>query len=170
MAAERRVAVVTGGARGIGLETARQLVAGGVRVVVTARDRARAEAAARSLGDATTAIGRPLDVTDGTSVEGLARFVAGELGRVDVLVNNAGVALDKWVPALSLDVQQLRTTLETNFVGAFACAQALVPVMKQRNYGRIVNLSSQLGSLARMGAFTLAYRASKAALNALTRT
>jgi NAD(P)-dependent dehydrogenase (short-subunit alcohol dehydrogenase family) len=169
MAAERRVAVVTGGARGIGLETARQLVAGGLRVVLTARERERAETAARSLGDATTAIGRSLDVTDSHSVDSLARFVGAELGRVDVLVNNAGVALDKWVPALSLDVQRLRATLETNFVGAFACSQALVPLMKQRNYGRIVNMSSQLGSLARMGGFTLAYRASKVALNALTR-
>jgi NAD(P)-dependent dehydrogenase (short-subunit alcohol dehydrogenase family) len=168
---ERRVAVVTGASRGIGFETARKLASEGLHVVVTARDPDAASEAARRLGGEGRRISaQALDVTEAESVTALGRYLQSELGRVDVLVNNAGIALDKWVPTLTVEVDVLRATVETNVYGALRCCQTLVPLMRQRNYGRIVNLSSQLASLERMSAFTFAYRASKVALNALTRT
>lgn len=157
-----RTAVVTGGNKGIGLELCRQLAARDVRVVLAARDEARGRAAAARLPGVEV---RQLDVTDQASV---ARFAA-ELDAVDILINNAGVALDKWRSALDLDLATLRATLETNVIGAFAVTRALVPLLRASGRGRIVNVSSALGSLHGMTGLTLAYRLSKTALNAVTR-
>lgn len=157
-----RTAVVTGGNKGIGFELCRQLAARDVRVVLAARDEARGRAAAARLPGVEV---RQLDVTDEASV---ARFAA-ELDAVDILINNAGVALDKWRSALDLDLATLRATLETNVIGAFAVTRALAPLLRASGRGRIVNVSSALGSLHGMTGMTLAYRMSKTALNALTR-
>src|SRR4051794_3038510 len=170
----RRVAVVTGGNRGIGFEVNRQLARKGLRVVLTGRDRAKAEQAASSLrGEGLDFVAHPLDVTDPESVSTLERFVRDRFGRLDVLVNNAGVSLDEGRAVRSIldapATETLRVTLETNLYGPLRLCQVLVPLMKQGGSGRVVNVSSQLGSLKNMGGGYQTYRISKAALNALTR-
>ncbi len=176
---EPRVAVVTGASRGLGREIARRLRLEGLTVVIVGRDAATIRAAANELVSAGGTAGSPAqaprvvpiatDVTDAAAVARLAAVVTAELGRVDVLVNNAGVALDKWVSALVVAPEVVETTMRTNFIAPLALCQAFVPLMRRGGHGRIVNLSSQLGSLTRMTGMTLAYRASKVALNALTR-
>ena len=172
---DARVAVVTGASRGIGREICRQLARLGNHVVLTARDAARGEAACREL-NAELGAAAPrisycrLDVTNGGDIKALAAHVAAQFGRADMLVNNAGVMLDpKGSRALSSDLQTYRDTLETNALAPLALIQALLPLMKKSNYGRIVNVSSELGQLSGMTGGTPAYRMSKTALNAVTR-
>jgi NAD(P)-dependent dehydrogenase (short-subunit alcohol dehydrogenase family) len=167
-----RIAVVTGANRGIGFEVARQLGQRGVHVVLTARDAARGEAARATLAAAGLSVSfHPLDVRDADQVQSLAHWLESEHGRLDILVNNAGILADpKGARVATLDPAVLRDTLETNVAGALTVTQALLPLMRRHGYGRIVNLSSHLGQLESMGAGTPAYRISKAALNALTRT
>lgn len=168
---DKRIAVVTGGNRGIGFEICRQLAARGLRVVLTSRDASRGEEACQKLvADGADVIFHPLDVDSDDSVAELARYLDREQGRVDVLVNNAGIMIDpssKGILKTPLDI--FRQTLETNFFGALRMCQAIVPIMQGGHYGRIVNLSSGLGQLDEMGDGTAAYRSSKTALNALTR-
>ena len=163
-----RVALVTGGNRGIGLEICRGLLARGMRVVMTCRDAAAGAAVAGELGAGLAVM--QADVCDPASVRALASRVESELGRLDVLVNNAGVLIDREVPSiLGMNPALLRESLETNLFGVLAVTQALVPLMRRGHGGRIVNLSSILGQLDAMGTGTPAYRVSKCAVNALTR-
>jgi NAD(P)-dependent dehydrogenase (short-subunit alcohol dehydrogenase family) len=155
------IAVITGANRGIGLEVARQLAARGDTAILTARDPAKAQTAAERVG----ARAAQLDVTDAESVE---RFAA-ELAEVDVLVNNAAIHYDTWQRATSADLQVVREALETNLLGAWRVAIALVPLLARSGRARIVNVSSGSGQLEDMGGGTPAYRVSKTALNALTR-
>jgi NAD(P)-dependent dehydrogenase (short-subunit alcohol dehydrogenase family) len=168
----KRVAVVTGGNRGIGFEICRQLAQRGLTVVLTSRSAAKGRAAAKALADDGLAVAyHLLDVTSPVSIKALAAHLAERYGRLDVLVNNAGVMLDpRGSRVLDARPQAFRETLETNFFGPLQLCQALAPLMKKHRYGRIVNLSSGLGQLGEMGAGTPAYRVSKTALNALTRT
>jgi len=167
-----RVAVVTGANRGIGVAIARELARRGVHVVLAARDPARGEAAEAMLAAEGLAVSfYPLDVRDPAQARSLATRLEAEHDRLDILVNNAGILPDpKGARVATLDPAVLREALETNAVGTLAVTQALLPLMRRRGYGRIVNLSSELGQLESMGAGTPAYRISKAALNALTRT
>jgi NAD(P)-dependent dehydrogenase (short-subunit alcohol dehydrogenase family) len=167
----KRVAVVTGGNRGIGLEICRQLAAAEFTVVLTARDEKKGLAAAQALAKEGSEVRfRPLDVTDAAQVAALAAWVERELGGADALVNNAGILLDgRSASVLAVRPEVFRETLDTNFHGPLLLCQAFVPQMLARGHGRVVNLSSGLGSLADMADGTPAYRASKAALNALTR-
>ena len=166
-----RIAVVTGANRGIGLGVAGRLVEEGMRVVLTARDPAKGELARKAL----EARGRrvhfhALDVRDRSHTGRLAEWLDREFGRIDVLVNNAGILPDpRGSRALDLSAETLRQALETNLIGVLSVTQALVPLMKAGGYGRIVNISSELGQLAGMGVGSPAYRISKTALNALTR-
>ena len=167
-----RVAVVTGANRGIGLEIVRQLAQRDVRVVLTARDANKGEAArARLAVEGLEVAFHVLDVRDAGQVRTAAAWVDARFGRVDVLVNNAGVLPDpKGARAATVDADFLREALETNVIGALTVTQACLPLMRANGYGRIVNLSSELGQLASMGTGTPTYRVSKAGLNALTRT
>jgi len=168
---DKRIAVVTGGNKGIGFEICRQLAHRGLRVVLTSRDAVRGgEAHDQLRGEGLDVVFHVLDVDSDDSVTALAASLEKEQGRVDVLVNNAGIMIDtprKGILDESLAV--FRKTLETNFFGALRMCQAIVPIMQHGHYGRIVNLSSGLGQLDEMGDGTAAYRASKTALNALTR-
>ncbi len=166
----QRVAVVTGGNRGLGLEECRQLQERGLTVVLTSRDEAVGQASAKTMG--TQVVFHRLDVTDGPSIQDLAGFLDREFGRVDVLVNNAGVFLDSTNAGASVFQARLdliRASMETNLLGPLSLAQALVPLMRRHNYGRVVNVSSGMGQLAEMAGQWPGYRLSKTALNALTR-
>ena len=165
-----KVAIVTGGNRGIGFGICRQLAQQGIRVVLTSRDAAKGETAVKKLRDAGLPVTfHELDVTSARAIEALAAFVTAEFGRVDILINNAGVMIDPHGSRfLDSKLETYRDTLETNVLAPLALTQALLPLMKKQNYGRIVNISSSLGQLSDMGTGTPAYRISKTALNALT--
>lgn len=169
----QRIAVVTGANRGIGFEICRQLAKqGGIHVVLAARDKAKGAAAAKTLrGEGLDIESHAFDVTSAASIRSFAAWVTGGQKRCDILVNNAGVMLDRHGSrVLDLKVGTWRETLDTNLIGPLLLVQALAPIMKKNGYGRIVNISSGLGQLSDMGAGTPAYRVSKTALNALTRT
>jgi NAD(P)-dependent dehydrogenase (short-subunit alcohol dehydrogenase family) len=166
-----RIAVVTGGNRGIGFEICRRLAKRGVHVVLTARDENRGlEATQKLQSEELNVIFHRLDVTREAQVKRLAQYMESTHGRCDILVNNAGVSLDSYrMSVLATPVQLFRDTMETNFYGPLRLCQALVPLMVRHRYGRIVNLSSGMGQLEDMEDGNAAYRASKTALNALTR-
>lgn len=162
------VALVTGGNRGIGLAIAQQLADRGLTVVIGSRDAEAGAAAARSIGGTTSSV--VLNTADEASRQAAVKAAVEQHGRIDVLINNAGVALDKWVPTAALELEPLRDTMEVNLYGPLRLAQLVLPGMIERGYGRIVNLSSELGSLSEsaMGS-SAAYRMSKTALNMMTR-
>jgi len=168
MKSNAKVALVTGANRGIGREVVRQLAEEGFRMVLGARELRKGEEAARELGLANV-VAREIDVSSDESVRRFADSFAKEFGRLDVLVNNAGMNYDYGRKASTVDLVEVHKTFETNLFGAWRLSQALVPLMKKHKYGRIVNVSSEAGSLASMGGSTPAYSTSKAALNALTR-
>jgi NAD(P)-dependent dehydrogenase (short-subunit alcohol dehydrogenase family) len=162
-----RVALVSGGNRGIGREVARQLAEKGLAVVIGSRDPGQGEAVAKQLGNGVVAT--QLDVTDEKSVRSAISFVEREFGRLDVLVNNAGIA-DGWSGAAAeADLDSVKEVLETNLFGAWRLAKAALPLMRKNAYGRIVNVSSGMGQLSDMGGRSPGYRVSKTGLNALTR-
>ena len=168
--ARRRVAIVSGGNRGIGLEVCGQLAASGQHVVLGSRVAAAGEKAARLLAARGLEVeAHPLDVTDDESVGALVDHVDRVLGGADVLVNNAGLLLDENGDVLEVDVQHFRECMETNVYGPLRLAQALMPRMMSRGYGRIVNVSSGAGQISTMSDYAPPYSLSKAALNALTR-
>jgi NAD(P)-dependent dehydrogenase (short-subunit alcohol dehydrogenase family) len=163
-----RVALVSGGNRGIGREVARQLVGQEYTVVIGSRDLERGEQAARELGNGVVV--RKLDVTDEETIKRCVASIADEFGRLDVLVNNAGITGGGWgTNASDADLDEVRETLETNLYGAWRLTKTVLPLMRRNGYGRIVNLSSGMGQLAEMGGHSPSYRVSKASLNALTR-
>jgi NAD(P)-dependent dehydrogenase (short-subunit alcohol dehydrogenase family) len=164
------VALVTGANRGIGLELVRRLARRGYTVVLGSRDPEKGEAAAAELhGQGLEVEVRTVDVADGAGIEALGASLENDLGRLDVLVNNAAIHYDTWQTGVDADLDVVREALETNLLGAWQTTQALLPLLRASGHGRIVNVSSEGGSLASMSGGIPAYRASKAALNALTR-
>jgi len=160
-----KVALVTGGNRGLGYGACEALMAQGFDVILTSRSEAKGRESAKRL----KARFRALDVTDPKSVSQAAEYVKREFGRLDVLVNNAGILPDKG-SAFETSHQDLQATLATNTVGPYLMCQHFIPLMKINGYGRVVNISSGLGQLTEMdGGGYGAYRVSKAALNAVTR-
>lgn len=165
---ERYVAIVTGGNRGIGYETCKELARIGCRVVLTCRNEIDGRRAVAKLDSGDKIEFRKLDVTDTEEIEGLRDWIDNTYGRLDIMINNAGVYLDEGVSVFDLDEMTMRHTLEVNFYGAFHMCRAFVPLMRKNGYGRIVNVSSGYGAMSEMGGNVAAYRISKAALNALT--
>lgn len=165
------VSLVTGGNRGIGRETARQLAGLGHTVLLSARRPKDAEQAVADLVTDVPGTILPcrLDVTDADSIRDLARRVEEEFGRLDVLINNAAINYDTSQRAASADLDEVRHTLETNLFGAWRTTQAFLPLLRRSPHPRVVNVSSESGSLELMSGGTPAYGISKAALNALTR-
>jgi NAD(P)-dependent dehydrogenase (short-subunit alcohol dehydrogenase family) len=163
-----RVALVSGGNRGIGRQVVADLAELGHRVVLGSRELARGEQAAQEL--ANRVVARQLDVTDEESIDGCIEWIDEECGRLDVLVNNAGIIGGGWsTSAVDVDLDEVRDTLETNLFGAWRLTQTALPLMRRNGYGRIVNVSSGMGQLSDMGGRSPAYRLSKTGLNALTR-
>jgi NAD(P)-dependent dehydrogenase (short-subunit alcohol dehydrogenase family) len=163
------VAVVTGANRGIGLEVCRQLAGLGYAVVLGSRDLRKGERAAAELGEPNV-VGCQLDVSDDGSVQAAAAWVTERFGRCDVLVNNAAILYDTSARAETADLDVIHEAMETNLFGAWRTTLALLPMLRDAEHGRVVNVSSEAGSLASMGGGTPAYQITKAALNALTRT
>jgi len=174
---EQKIAVVTGANRGIGFEICRQLAQKkNMLVILTSRDEKKGREACRALQQKETAIHYGhLDVTSASSIRQFAQKLKKEFGRCDILINNAGVFLDRSADSVDFsgifqtEIETIRQTMETNVYGPLLLCQALVPLMKENNYGRIVNMSSGMGQLSDMGGGYVGYRLSKVSLNALTR-
>ncbi|MDR6288273.1 NAD(P)-dependent dehydrogenase (short-subunit alcohol dehydrogenase family) [Inquilinus ginsengisoli] len=183
---DKRVALVTGANQGVGLQVAKELVANGVTVLVGSRDFARGEAAAREIGPG--AIALQLDVTDPASIAAAAERIRTELGRLDLLVQNAAISNTNKRPGQSVEdyaqstrpstvsLDEMRTVWETNVFGVIAVYQAMLPLLRESPDARIVNVSSGVGSLTLnadpafpyRAIFGPVYPASKTALNAVT--
>ncbi len=177
MSTTKKVAVVTGANRGLGFETCRQLAQQGIAVILTSRDEEKGKAAAEKLqSEGLDVKFYPLDVTSAESIEGLAQFIRNEFGKLDILVNNAGIAKDPLDypegSVFNAKINILQQTIETNVYGPLLLCQALIPLMKEQNYGRVVNVSSRIGQISGMDEISTsypAYRISKTALNVVTR-
>ena len=177
----KRVALVTGGNRGIGFAISKQLALQGSSVIIGSRNISQGETAAKSIaqslddtGDARvapTVSSLALDVTNQDSVDKLTTTIQSKFGRLDILVNNAAVLLDgaNNLPTKT-DTRTLKATLETNLIGAWRLCQSFVPMMRKRKYGRIVNVSSGAGALTTIeqSLYAPAYSLSKSSLNVLT--
>ena len=181
----KRVALVTGANRGIGLQIAKDLAKRGFVVLVGSRNLERGEAAAKQVAVDARAV--QLDVTDGASIAAAAERIRKELGRLDVLVNNAAIA-NQGDPELSFEqllqaglpsiapLDEVRAIFETNVLGVIAVTQAMLPLLREAPAGRIVNVSSEVGSLTKQSdpsnpfrsIKSVGYSPSKTALNAVT--
>ncbi|MCC5636689.1 SDR family oxidoreductase [Nostoc sp. CHAB 5844] len=173
MSTNQKFAVVTGGNRGLGFEASRQLAKQGYKVILTSRDEDKGKAAANKLqAEGLDVISYPLDVSSDESNQNLAEFIRQQFGKLDALVNNAGIYIDAQAGSNSIvntKISTLQTTIDTNVYGVVRVTQALIPLMKEQNYGRIVNVSSGMGQLTDMEGGSPGYRISKTALNAVTR-
>src|SRR5580698_7209230 len=183
---DKPVALVTGANQGIGLQIAKDLVAHGFTVLVGSRNLERGEAAAKEVGPDARAL--QLDVTESASIAAAAERIREELGRLDVLVNNAAISNTRKLPGMSVaeyakstrpsnvSLDEVRAVFETNVFGVLAVTQAMLPLLREAPAGRIVNVSSGVGSLTRnadpafpyRSIFGPVYPASKTALNAIT--
>ena len=179
MAQTKKVALITGANKGLGFEMAKQLAQAGVKVVVAARDTAKGEAAVEKLKHEGLDVEfLKLDVTDKEDFPKAAEFIESKFGKLDILINNAGISADglAGTSVSATTEHSLRTTFETNFFAPIFLTQALLPLLKKSDAGRIVNMSSILGSQtfhATPGSpiydfKALSYDASKAALNSFT--
>ena len=166
---ERTHCCCTGANRGIGFEISRQLATRGAQVVLTARKLEAGKAAVKKLAAQNLTVQfRPLDVTSSKSIIALREFLKRTYGRMDVLINNAGIIAKGDAPSLKVDLETVRVTLETNALGPFRLSQTLVPLLEHSKQARIVNISSGMGAFSEMDGDYAAYRLSKTALNAIT--
>ncbi len=174
-----KIALITGANKGLGFETARQLSAKGYTVLVGARDETKGLSAVEKLKDESfDADFIEIDATNTETIKSAVEKVGEKYGKLDVLVNNAGIALDSAEKPSEVSEDLLRKTFDTNFFGVIAITQAFLPLIKKSENGRIVNVSSGLGSLTQHGdpswefynVKPLAYNSSKTALNAFTVT
>jgi NAD(P)-dependent dehydrogenase (short-subunit alcohol dehydrogenase family) len=168
--ADLPVAVVTGGNRGVGREVSRQLALLGFTVVLGSRDLRKGELAAKELdpeGDRIVAC--QLEVDNSISVTSMAEWVKGRFGRTDVLVNNASTMYDRWATASNADLGTVAEAIDVNLFGPWRVSHALLPMLRSSTRPRIVNVSSEGGSISMMTGGSPAYSVSKAGLNALTR-
>ena len=171
----KRIALVTGANKGIGFEVARKLAASGSIVLLGACNQTLGkEAAAKLAAEALDVRFLPIDVTELSTITAAAENISRDFGRLDILVNNAGINDPSDGPALTAHLDAVERVLRTNFLGVLAVTQAMLPLLRKSAAGRIVNVSSGLGSLTRSGSPNpsstnlIGYSASKAALNMLT--
>jgi NAD(P)-dependent dehydrogenase (short-subunit alcohol dehydrogenase family) len=164
-----KIAVISGANRGIGLEIGKQLLEIGWNVVFTARNMAEGRPLVNKLREVwKSAWYHQLDVTDEQSISDLAEYVEDTCGRLDVLINNAGIMIEENHRAMDMELDDLHKTMATNFYGPLMLTRTMVPYFKDSKDARVINVSSRMGQLSGMGGGHAAYRISKAALNALT--
>jgi NAD(P)-dependent dehydrogenase (short-subunit alcohol dehydrogenase family) len=164
-----KIALVTGTNRGIGLEICRQLASRGITVIMTARNMQAGRPLVNELRKQWKHVWfHQLDVQDEKSIQDMHQYMDISYGKLDILVNNAGVFLDDGKSALDLDMDTLRSTMETNLYGPIRLIQVMMPLLKKSEDARVINLSSTMGQFAELGQRSAAYRISKAALNAVT--
>lgn len=167
---EGKVALVTGGNKGIGFEICRQLAQKGIKVILTARNQQKGRAAAEKLQkEGLDVVHHQLDVTDEESVKKTAEYVDQKFGKLDILINNAGILIDAETRGLEADIDKVKESVEVNTYGSLRVSKAFIPIMQKNNYGRIVNMSSHMAALYQMAGWAPGYRISKTALNAVTR-
>jgi NAD(P)-dependent dehydrogenase (short-subunit alcohol dehydrogenase family) len=171
MSKETKVALVTGGNRGIGYELVKQLALNGFKVILTSRDSDTGHVAAKKLKQSHLDVSfLEMDVANQESIRQAANIVNQQYGRLDVLINNAGVYWDENERLVALDSSILERTMATNFFGAYHTIRSFIPLMEKQGYGRIINVSSEYGEMIEMSSPGVgAYKLSKFALNGLTR-
>jgi NAD(P)-dependent dehydrogenase (short-subunit alcohol dehydrogenase family) len=169
MQREPLVAIVTGANRGIGLEVVHQLAQRGMQVILGSRDQRKGEEAAQAfIRRGLSVLPYQLDVTDQQSIEQLVKEVNSRFGRLDILVNNAAILYDTWQTVTTANLDTVQSALDTNLFGAWRMCLACLPLLRKSHAARIVNVSSEAGSLTEMSGGTPAYSMSKVGLNALT--
>ncbi|CAM3366797.1 SDR family oxidoreductase [Paenibacillus taichungensis] len=170
MSQDIQVALVTGGNRGIGYELVKQLAQTGFRVLLACRDPKTGREAAQKLKESNLDVSfLRMDVSDQDSIRKAADEVNEKYGRLDVLINNAGVYFDENKQLLTMEPELLENTMDTNFFGVYYVVRSFITLMKKQGYGRIINVSSEMGAMRDMSSRgTGAYRVSKLAMNGLT--
>lgn len=165
----KRVALVTGSNRGIGLEIVRQLADKGYTTILSSRNPDSGQEALSTINQASYDLYfHQLDVQSPESIAQIKNYIEQTFGRLDILINNAGINYDTWHNVASANLEQVSTTFDVNLMGPWRMAQAFIPMMKKQSYGRIVNVSSQSGAIKNQTGNTPGYSLSKAALNLLT--
>ncbi len=168
MPSDKKIAVITGAAQGMGLETARELAKKGYLSIITARSEDKVKTGLKAAGDGDFD-GHVLDVADQKSVDRFFDWLGQKYGRIDVLVNNAGIDTGGWENALETSAEKIMESIDNNGLSAWRMIQKALPMMNAAGYGRIVNVSSGMGQLSEMGTGVVPYRLSKTAMNAITR-
>ena len=167
---DKKIAAVTGGNRGIGFQICRDIANKDLKVLLTARNSEKGAESAKILQDEGLDVTfYELDVSSAESIDNFVSRVKKEFSRIDVLVNNAAIIPDARSSGLSVEIQELQVSLETNVYGIIRLSQKIIPLMIKNNYGRIINLSSGMGQFADMGSGDVAYRISKTAVNTITK-
>lgn len=161
------IILITGATRGIGFAAAKQLIERGAKVILSSRDLARAQSAARMLGPSASSIA--FDLSDEATIHRAVKEISEQVGHLDVLVNNAATLLDHYEELLSLTAEVFRETLETNIIGTLRVIQTFVPLLEKTAASRIINVSSGAGQLdGEPQSWAPAYSISKTAVNMLT--
>lgn len=164
-----KIALITGTNRGIGLEISKQLAARGITVIMTARNMHMGRPLVNELRQQWKHVWfHQLDVTDEGSIRDVFEYLKNRWEKLDILINNAGVYLDEGKAFIDLDLDCMRTTMETNLYGPLKLIQVMLPLLQKSGDARIINLSSIMGQFAALGEEGAAYRISKTALNAMT--
>ena len=164
-----RIALITGASRGIGLEIGKQLLNQGWTVIFSSRNMAVGRPIVNKLRETyKTAWFVQLNVTEQESIGYMSEYVMEEHGRLDVLINNAGIHLDENQSFQEVALEDVRSTMETNVYGPLLVTRALLPALRKSDDARVINISSRMGQLSGMGGLSPSYRMSKTALNALT--
>lgn len=170
----KKTALVTGANRGIGFEVSHELAKLGIHVILTSRNKTKGLIASQKLQEEGFDVAfHQLDVTDHLSIQVITEHIKKEYSNLDILINNAGIALDKkdseTATIFKARLDTIKNTMETNVYGPLLLCQMLIPIMKKNSYGRIVNVSSGMGQLSDMNGGYVGYRFSKVSLNALTK-
>jgi NAD(P)-dependent dehydrogenase (short-subunit alcohol dehydrogenase family) len=171
MSKDIKVALVTGGNRGIGFELVKQLALNGFKVIMASRDPEMGHEATQRLKESNLDVSFvEMDIDNQESIHQAAITVNERYGRLDVLINNAGVYLEENKKLVAMDPSVLERTMTTNFFGAYHVIRSFIPLMEKQGYGRIINVSSEYGAMSEMSYQGVgAYKLSKFALNGLTR-